>query len=93
MGGNDALVTGSYAPGNPGICEHWGELGERADITYIPLPKGSMYLVAVMDWYSRKMLAWHLSNTLDADCRPGNEELCSEATRAFRGFTPRKNEN
>jgi putative transposase len=38
-----------------------------ADITYIPLSKGFMYLVAVMDWYSRKVLSFKLSNTLDAD--------------------------
>ncbi len=36
-----------------------------ADITYLPMPKGFMYLVAVMDWYSRYVLAWQLSNTLD----------------------------
>ena len=35
------------------------------DITYIPMPKGFMYLVAVMDWYSRYVLSWQLSNTLD----------------------------
>lgn len=38
-----------------------------ADITYIPLKRGFMYLVAVMDWCSRKVLAWRLSNTLDAE--------------------------
>ena len=38
-----------------------------ADITYIPMRKGFMYLVAVMDWHSRKVLSWRLSNTLDAD--------------------------
>jgi len=38
-----------------------------ADITYIPMPKGFLYLVAVMDWYSRKVLAWRLSNTMHAD--------------------------
>lgn len=38
-----------------------------ADITYIPMRRGFLYLVAVMDWYSRKVLAWRLSNTLDAD--------------------------
>lgn len=38
-----------------------------ADITYIPMPKGFMYLVAIMDWFSRYVLTWHLSNTLD-DC-------------------------
>ena len=35
------------------------------DITYIPMPKGFMYLVAVIDWYSRYVLSWKLSNTLD----------------------------
>jgi putative transposase len=37
-----------------------------ADITYIPLRHGFMYLVAVIDWYSRFVLAWQLSNTLDS---------------------------
>ena len=37
------------------------------DITYIPMPKGFMYFVAVMDWYSRKVLSWRLSNTMEAD--------------------------
>jgi putative transposase len=37
-----------------------------ADITYIPMPRGFMYLVAVIDWYSRYVLAWQLSNTLDS---------------------------
>ena len=36
------------------------------DITYIRLPRGFVYLVAVIDWYSRKVLAWRLSNTLDS---------------------------
>jgi len=35
------------------------------DITYIPMPRGFMYLVAVMDWFSRYVLTWQLSNTLD----------------------------
>jgi len=38
-----------------------------ADITYIPMAKGFLYLVAIIDWYSRKVLSWKLSNTLDAD--------------------------
>ena len=38
-----------------------------ADITYIPMARGYMYLFAVMDWHSRKVLAWELSNTLDTD--------------------------
>ena len=37
-----------------------------ADITYIPMARGFLYLVAIMDWYSRYVLAWSLSNTLDA---------------------------
>lgn len=36
-----------------------------ADITYVPLVQGCMYLVAIMDWYSRYVLAWRLSNTLE----------------------------
>lgn len=36
-----------------------------ADITYIPMRQGFMYLVAIIDWYSRYVLAWQLSNTLD----------------------------
>jgi putative transposase len=36
-----------------------------ADITYIPMAKGFVYLVAIMDWASRKVLSWRLSNTLD----------------------------
>jgi putative transposase len=36
-----------------------------ADITYIPMHHGFMYLVAIMDWFSRYVLAWQLSNTLD----------------------------
>ena len=36
------------------------------DITYIPMRKGFVCLVAIMDWHSRKMLGWRLSNTLDA---------------------------
>lgn len=37
------------------------------DITYIPMRRGFLYLVAIVDWYSRKILSWRLSNTLDAD--------------------------
>jgi putative transposase len=43
-----------------------------ADITYIPMSRGFMYLVAVMDWHSRKVLSWRISNTLDS-------EFCVEA--------------
>src|SRR4029077_2704165 len=37
------------------------------DITYIPMPNGFMYLTAVIDWYSRYVLSWRLSNTLDVE--------------------------
>ena len=35
-----------------------------ADITYIPMRRGFLYLVAIMDWATRKVLAWRLSNTM-----------------------------
>jgi putative transposase len=35
------------------------------DITYIPIKRGFLYLIAIMDWYSRKVLSWRLSNSLD----------------------------
>jgi putative transposase len=45
------------------------------DITYIPMPNGFMYLTAVLDWYSRYVLSWRLSNTLDTDfCLEALEE-------------------
>jgi transposase InsO family protein len=42
-----------------------GESGVATDITYIPMKAGFVYLVAIMDWYSRRVLSWRLSNTLD----------------------------
>ena len=51
-----------------------------SDITYIPMAKGFVYLVAIMDWHSRAVLAWRLSNTLGADfC----VEALEEAARAI----------
>jgi putative transposase len=38
-----------------------------ADVTYIPMRRGFLYLVAVIDWATRKVLAWRLSNTMEAD--------------------------
>ena len=38
-----------------------------ADITYLPMARGFLYLVAIMDWHSRYVLSWRLSNTLEAD--------------------------
>lgn len=46
-----------------------------SDITYVPLARGYLYLVAVMDWFSRHVLAWRLSNTLEST-------FCLEALEA-----------
>src|SRR5262249_49850667 len=49
-----------------------------SDVTYIPMAKGFVYLVVIMDWVSRAVLAWRLSNTLDADfCVEALEEALS----------------
>ena len=46
-----------------------------ADITYLPMARGFLYLLAVMDWYSRYVVAWRLSNTLEASfCAGALEE-------------------
>lgn len=51
------------------------------DITYIPMPKGFVYLFAVIDWYSRFVLAWELSPTLDtAFCLEGLERALALGT-------------
>ena len=53
-----------------------------SDITYIPMRDGFLYLVAVMDWYSRYVLSWRLSNTMDV-------EFCIDALDdALRQGTP-----
>jgi len=49
------------------------------DITYIPMARGFLYLVAIIDWYSRYVISWRLSNTLDADfCVAALEEALSK---------------
>jgi putative transposase len=51
-----------------------------SDITYVPLRHGFMYLVAVMDWYSRYVLSWRLSNTLTGDfCMETLDEALTQA--------------
>lgn len=51
------------------------------DITYIPMPKGFVYLFAVIDWHSRCVLAWELSNTLDTTfCLAGLERALELGT-------------
>jgi putative transposase len=53
-----------------------------ADITYLPMRRGFLYLVAIMDWFTRKVLAWRISNTLEAD-------FCVEAlNEAVHKFGP-----
>ncbi len=53
-----------------------------ADITYIPLGRGFLYLVAIMDWASRAVLAWRLSNTMDASfCVSALEEALARFGR------------
>ena len=49
-----------------------------ADITYLPMARGFLYLVAVMDWHSRYVLSWRLSNTLEAG-------FCAEALEEALG--------
>ena len=49
------------------------------DITYIPMARGFLYLMAIMDWHSRYVLAWRLSNTLEVDfCVAALEEALSK---------------
>jgi len=49
-----------------------------ADVTYIPMARGFLYLVVIMDWVSRAVLAWRLSNTLGAEfCVEALEEALS----------------
>ena len=51
-----------------------------ADITYVPLRCGFLYLMAILDWYSRYVLAWRLSNSLDEDfCLEALEEALGQA--------------
>ncbi|WP_371732405.1 IS3 family transposase [Aliiroseovarius sp. xm-v-204] len=53
-----------------------------ADITYLPMRRGFLYLVAIIDWHTRKVLAWRISNTLEAD-------FCVEAlNEAIARFGP-----
>jgi putative transposase len=73
-----------------------------ADITYIPMQRGFMYLCAILDWASRRVLAWRLSNTLTTDfcvdavqeaiTRYGRPEIfntdqgCQFTSQEFTGF-------
>ena len=53
-----------------------------ADVTYIPMARGFVYLVAVIDWFSRRILSWRLSNSLTADfCVEALEEAIARYGR------------
>ena len=53
-----------------------------SDVTYIPMAKGFLYLVVIMDWVSRAVLAWRLSNTLGAEfCVEALEQALSQYGR------------
>ena len=55
-----------------------------ADITYVPMPSGFMYLVATIDWYSRLVVSWRLSNTLDGSfCQAMLEESLTQGCPAI----------
>ncbi len=62
-------VIVSIASGFNVSCAQWGSSPYTqvwsTDITYIPMEKGFVYLVAVIDCYSRRVLSWRLSNTMD----------------------------
>lgn len=53
------------------------------DLTYLRMQQGFMYLIAILDWYSRYVIAWKLSNTLEAD-------FCLEALQQVLSITYRK---
>src|SRR6202034_1264565 len=53
-----------------------------ADMTYVPMRRGFLYLVAVMDWATRKVLAWRVSNTMDVElCIEAPQEACARFGR------------
>lgn len=62
-----------------------------SDITYLPLRRGFLYLVAVMDWYSRYVLSWRLSNSMDVEfCLRALDEALEQGVQfTSRAFTER----
>jgi hypothetical protein len=73
-----------HRPARPGVVRrHHPRL--RGGRLYIPMRRGFLYLVAIMDWFSRRVLAWRLSNTMEADfCI----EAIEEAMCRFRFVRP-----
>lgn len=55
-----------------------------ADIPYVPMRRGFLYFVAVMEWFSRRVLAWRLSNTMEADfCIEALKEAVARGVQAI----------
>jgi putative transposase len=59
-----------------------------SDVTYIPMAKGFLYLVVIMDWVSRAVLAWRLSNTLGAEFCAEHSSKRSPNTAGLRSSIP-----
>jgi putative transposase len=56
--------------------------GEGMDIMYIPMARGFVYLAAVVDWFSRRVLSWRLSITMDVDfCLEAAEQVLARYGR------------
>jgi putative transposase len=63
------------------------------DITYIPMTKGFVYLAAVMDWFSRRVLAWRVSITMEVDlCLEAVEEALARHGKPIIFNTDSKND-
>ena len=60
-----------------------------ADITYIPMAQGFLYLVAIMDWHSRHVLAWKLSNTMDTGFCMAALEIAPRLIRPTEWLSPK----
>ena len=77
-----ASAVGAWSSGLPVFTQRgdcgWGDQVWSTDITYIPLERGFLYLVLILDWHSRFVLSWRLSNTLDeAFCVASLQEALS----------------
>ena len=65
-----------------------------ADITYLPMARGFLYLVAIMDWHSRYVVAWRLSNSLEADfCVEALQEALTRVASSPAGSSSRRCRN
>jgi putative transposase len=61
------LRRNGWCVGRHRVRRLMSKMGLAPILTYIPMRRGFLYLVVIMDWFSRKVLAWRLSNTMDAD--------------------------